>query len=214
MIYVKHLNFCFVRIPKNASTSVMYFLYKNVCREEDVVSRMYEWQDNQHTKFYYKNCPVLPHSHVDSAYLINNNIVPASADFYGVLREPLEKLLSLYLYRLRTGDYGRQAPSPEHFASLFTDGIFRDTPQQIQPQHTFLPADGTFWLYDNIENHLTDFCNKHDIKITTPIEVLNKSPGNTKTLIKYFYTNDLIDKIKSKYIKDFDLYAKIKDSIT
>ena len=188
----------------------MLFLYENMCNEEDIVSRMYEWSGDKYEKLYYKNCPILPHSHVDAKYVIANGIVPSNTKFYGIVREPLERVLSLYLYRIRDGAYGRVLPSPEHFQSLFNDGIFIDTPQQIQAQSTFLTDTGIYWLYENVENHLKELCVSNNITVTSPLQLLNKSPGNTKKLINHFYTEDLISKIKRAYDKDFILYEKLK----
>lgn len=212
MIYIKRFNFCFIRIPKNASSSIMLFLYENMCTEEDMISRMFEWDNTKYKKIYYKNCPMLPHSHIDSNYLITNSIVKSDASFYGVVREPLERTLSLYLYRIRDGVYGNIPPSPEHFQSLFVNGVFQDTPQQMQAQSTFLPDTGTYWLYDNVETNLKDLCYNYGIDIKSSLKILNKSPGDTKKLIKYFYSSTLIDKVQTAYMQDFLLYEKLKNN--
>ena len=209
MIYIKRFNLCFIRIPKNASSSAMHFIYHNMCEDEDVVSRMYEWNDDKIEKLYYKNCPVLPHSHIDSKYVVEQGIVPESAHFIGVIREPLERVLSLYLYRIRDGQYGPILPSPKHFRSQFADGVFNDTPQQTQPQHTFLPSNGEFWLYENINDHLLDLCSRYGVEVKEPLLRLNKSPGDTKQLIKHFFTPELIESIQHKYAEDFELYKRL-----
>ena len=185
-----------------------------MCEDEDVVSRMYEWNDDKIEKLYYKNCPVLPHSHIDSKYVVEQGIVPESAHFIGVIREPLERVLSLYLYRIRDGQYGPILPSPKHFQSQFVDGVFNDTPQQTQPQHTFLPSNGEFWLYENINDHLIDLCSRYGIEVKEPLLRLNKSPGDTKQLIKHFFTPELIESIRHKYAEDFELYERLKDVST
>lgn len=210
MIYIKRLNLCFIRIPKNASSSVMHFIYNNMCEDEDVISRMYEWNEDKIEKIYYKNCPILPHSHVDAKYVIEEGIVPSSAHFIGVVREPLERVLSLYLHRIRDGKYGPILPTPNHFQSQFVDGVLLDKPQQNQPQHTFLPENGEFFLYDNLQHHLTDLCNRYGLEAKDPLIRLNKSPGNTKQLIAHFFTPELIESIRHKYAKDFELYERLR----
>ena len=210
MIYVKRLNLCFIRIPKNASSSVMHFIYHNMCEDEDVVSRMYEWNAEHIEKIYYKNCPVLPHSHVDYKYVVEQGIVPASAHFVGVIREPLERVLSLYLHRIRDNKYGMVLPSPKHFESQFIDGVFQDKPQQSQPQHTFLPENGEYMLYDTIEEQLVSLCNRYEIEVKEPLIRLNKSPGHTKELVKHFFSPELISSIQRKYAEDFELYYRLK----
>ena len=154
----------------------MHFIYHNMCEDEDVVSRMYEWNDDKIEKLYYKNCPVL--------------------------------------YRIRDGQYGPILPSPKHFQSQFVDGVFNDTPQQTQPQHTFLPSNGEFWLYENINDHLLDLCSRYSVEVKEPLLRLNKSPGDTKQLIKHFFTPELIESIQHKYAEDFELYERLKDVST
>lgn len=211
MIYIKRFNLCFIRIPKNASSSAMHFIYHNMCEDEDVVSRMYEWNDDHIEKLYYKNCPKLPHSHVDAKYVVENDIVPSDAHFIGVIREPIERFLSLYLYRIRDGEYGPILPTPKHFQSLFDGGVFRDTPQQIQKQSTFLPENGEYWLYEDVEYHLHELCNRYNVEVKHPLQRLNKSPGETKKLIKHFFTEQLIESIRQEYAEDFELYERLLD---
>jgi hypothetical protein len=212
MIYFKRLNTCFIRIPKNASSSAMLFLYDNVWHKEDTISRMYRWNEHEYDKTYHENCPVLPNAHVDAKYVIDNGIVPATAQFYGIIREPLERCLSLYLYRIRDGRYGKILPSPEHFQSLFKYGVLQDTPQQMQIQSTFLNETGKYWLYEDIEKQLTDFCAQHNIKISVPLQLLNKSPGDTKRLVPIFFSNKVLTEFKIAYQKDFELYEKVKNN--
>ena len=209
MIYIKRLNTCFIRIPKNASSSVVWFLYNNVCTEEDTFSRISKVFGIGKSV----NGPDLANSHADATYLINNDIVPASASFLGVIREPLERQLSLYLFRIRDGNYGLQKPSPEHFRSLLINGILPDSPQQMQSQSSFIPSNlkRTFWLCDRLDYHLQDFCLEHNIITEKPLQILNKSPGNTKKLVNVFYNAYTKKQVEHTYYDDFQLYYSLVD---
>lgn len=212
---MKKYNICFIRIPKTASSSIMHFLYENLCDENDVVSRMYEWNDDVVEKKYHLNCPVLPHSHIDARYAIENEIVPKTAAFIGTIRDPIEKQLSLYLYRMTQGRYGSMKPSPEHFRSLMKYGSVMDKPQQMQSQSSFLEYEKdtkkVWWLYDNIENHTRELCEQLNVEIRQPLLTLNKSPGDTKKLIDVFYTQSIKDEVKEKYAEDWKIYEELKE---
>lgn len=216
MIYIKRLNFCYIRIPKSASTTVMTFLYNNICDPaEDIVSRAFEWDNDIYNKLFCLNCPTLPHSHVDVTYVIDNAIVPSSAIFKGVVRQPYERQLSLYFYRIRGGVYGHKKPSIAEFRSKIIDGVLQDHPQQMQTQSSFLKHKnitiGDYWLCDNIQQQLYDFCETHSIPIKVPLSCINKSPGNKKQLIDIFYTAELKAQVKNRYYEDFQLYERLKD---
>lgn len=187
------------------------FLYENVCYEEDIISKLLIWTGTEYARIYHKNSPPLPHSHVDSSYVIEHNIVPETAHFIGVIREPLERQLSLYLYRIRDAKYEVRLPSPEHFRSLFIDGMLKDKTQQMQPQSTFINKElsHTYWLFDTVDKHLTDFCITNNIEIKSPLQVMNRSPGNTKKLVDIFYTEELKNQVREAYEEDFILYNKV-----
>lgn len=187
-----------------------HFLYENVCTEDDIISKIVKLDSNSNSYVKIRNVAV-PHTHVDSTYVIEHNIVPSDAHFICVIREPLERQLSLYLYRIRDGIYPVRIPSPEHFRSLFIDGRLKDSTQQMQPQSTFInkQLSHTYWLYDNVEKHLIDFCVTNNIEITSPLQVMNRSPGNTKKLVDIFYTEELKNQVREAYEEDFILYNKV-----
>jgi hypothetical protein len=210
MIYINRFNLCFIRIPKNASSSVMDYIYSELCDETDRVSRAFEWDDSQYHKVYHVNMPPLPHSHVDARYAIENGIAPASANFYGIVRQPFERQLSLYLYRQLGGRY-KTPPSIEEFRRKLVDGVLQDKPQQMQPQHTFLeysePIDANWWVLDNISEHLREFSNTYGGNIHN-FKHLNRSPGQKNELVDLFYTPQLKQAVTRAYEKDFELYER------
>jgi hypothetical protein len=190
-----------------------HFLYENACSEEDVLSKIFTWTGSDYVKIYNKNSPRLPHANVDSDYVIKHNIVPRDAHFIGVIRNPLERQLSLYLQRIVEGKYSVKTPSPKHFKTLVINGIFQDKEPQGLPQCSFISKDlkHTYWLHDCIEKHLLDFCSNNSIPIKSELRVISRSPGNTKELIKVFYDDELLKQVQDMYKEDFALYNSLLD---
>ncbi len=214
MIYIKRLNFCYIRVPKNASSAIMHYLYNNACDpSEDIITHgITEYP--QRVSFI--NCPVLEHSHVDVTFAINQLNVPRDANFVGVIRHPLEKQLSLYLFRIVKGVY-QEKPSPEHFRSLLVDGELSDHRYwQKQHQHTFLEYEnetiGEWWLYEHIEDHLKLFMEQHELIEKIPMQKLNVSPGSKKDLIDVFYDADSKLQAIKAFEKDLELYERVRST--
>jgi hypothetical protein len=221
MIYIKRHNLCFIRVPKTGSQSLFYFLYRNMYTSEDLITKSivpidYHELHDKNTRLKLKKIhPTIKTAHTDVQYLIDNNFVDQSANFLGVIRNPLEKQLSLYMYRLREGAYGNTLPSPKHFQSLFRKGVLLDRSQHhMQSQHSFLEYNGTtigqWWLFDHINIHVEELIEKYKIKVNTPFVHINKSPGDKRKLIKNFYTDELKQDVFSAYQKDFELYNQLK----
>jgi hypothetical protein len=213
MIYIKRLNFCFIRVPKNASSTIMHYLYQNACdQKKDIITHGFtEYPE----RISFINCPRLEHSHIDAQFAIDKLNIPLDSKFVGVIRNPLEKQLSLYMFRILNNIYGVK-PSPEHFRSMLDNGELKDTrPWQIQHQHTFLKYNenniGTWWLYDNIDDHLFEFMKEYDITERIPLQKLNASPGIKKNLIDIFYDSDTKAQAMKAFKKDIELYEKAKE---
>lgn len=192
----------------------MHYLYQNVCDPtEDIISHgITEYPE----RISFINCPPLEHSHVDINFVLNNVLVPANASFTGVLRNPLERQISLYMFRIYRGGYfNSKVPSPEHFRSILYRGELQDYRYwQTQHQNTFLDSteatDKEWWVYDNIEDYLSYFMRKYNLTEKVPLEKLNASPGNKKDLIPIFYDDKTKTQAMAAFEKDIDLYEKAK----
>jgi hypothetical protein len=215
MIYIKKINTCLVRVPKAGSQSLLMFFFKNLYDETtDKISRMPGLSEDKMSLTFEKN-PDWPFksSHITVSNLIDHNIVDKSANFIAVVRNPLEKFLSLYFYFLRMGKYDNVIPSKEHFHSMFNAGTYmRVKEHHIIPQHKFLEFNGetigNWWSFDFLNEHVNELCNEHSIYPKYKFQHLNKSPGNKSKLINHFYSDDLIRDIKTIYQNDFDLYEE------
>lgn len=211
MIYVKRFNLCYIRVPKNASSSVMHYLYHNVCdKENDLITHGILDYPN---KVSFINMPKLEHSHVDMQFAVDNLKVPLNARFIGIIRHPLEKQISLYMFRVKRGVYKKM--SVAHFRSLLVNGELEDYRYwQTQHQHTYLEYNeepkGEWWLYDYVEQHLKSLMDELGLTEQMPLQKLNSTPGDKRELINLFYDKESRLAAEKAFAKDIALYEETK----
>ena len=212
MIYIKKLNFCFIRIPKNASSSIMHFMQANAGCEEDVFSRVFKLEGNILSKGYGQNFPSTHNSHCDASYAIDHGLVPQTAKFVGVVRDPFDRQLSLYLYRMK--DQTTIKPSPEHFKHSTINGILQDLPHHMQLQSSYLSystdIDHEFWLFENVHNHVANWCKEYNITPIKPLTDLSRFSVDTLSLIDTYYDDELRSQVAEAWAPDIELYNKLK----
>jgi hypothetical protein len=215
MISIKRLKFNFINVPKNASTSIRRFFIDNVVQPEDMYSNYYEsfepfiaWNQNMPLKH-------VENSHMDVTYAIENGLLDQNETIVGVIRHPIERVLSLYLYRAKQGWV--KTPSISDFRnSVRPYGYYPDRLSQNKLQSSFLEYKGqnigTWWLFDNIETHINDFTKTYDIDVKHPLRVQNKSIKNrdTKEYVETFYDADTLAAVNKYYEKDIELYEGLK----
>jgi hypothetical protein len=204
MIWLKRHKLVFVKIPKNASEAVSHHLHMHMCRSEDVFTYDNGFGQNM----------VEPHSrhcHMDARYILGNNLADHDNLFVGVIRHPIERLLSLYLYRQRQRRYNTGI-SVEDFRYRAKEGFIIDHPWHMQLQSTFL--DGAdrhqYWSYDKLSTHITELSGESNFK------TVNKSipTKSTQDLIDVFY-DDITRRVVHKYWqRDIDLYHEVINAET
>jgi hypothetical protein len=206
MIYIKRFNLCFVEIPKTASQSIRHAFLKNVVNwNEDNISGLYSADVHK--------------IHSNSRYIIRNNLAPRNAKFIGVIREPLERQLSAYIYY-------NKIPTPNHFYKIYSREPRKDdipyfwefmgkVGSESQSSYINQGLNHEFWLYDNLEDHFQKFKQEYNIDSTLKLEIINKGMADpnltTKSLIDKFYSEELKDIMKRIYADDFKLYDELKN---
>ena len=195
----------------------MEYFYKNICdTKTDIISHGITTYPE---KISFINCPKLEHSHVDAKFAIDELNVPNNAKFIGVVRHPLERQISLYLFRIRRGEYScGKHNMPKHFRSKLINGELQDhQPCQMQHQHTFLEyaesINGEWWIYERVEEHLTNLMKEYGIEQKLNFGYLNKSTqslGKSKELIDVLYDDDTKKLAEKAFEKDIDLYYERK----
>jgi hypothetical protein len=215
MISIRKYKFNFINVPKNASTSIRRFFIDNVVGPEDRYTAYY----NTPTDHWSQGMGVhAPHSHMDVEYAVEHGLIDLNETIVGVIREPFERVLSLYLYRAKQGLISN--PSVQHFRESVMSGYYPDTLWQNQEQHTFLEYQGkqvgTWWLFDNIQKHINQFVETYGVEVKEPLKWQNKSINghDTKEFVDRFYNEDTRNAVNKYYEQDIELYNRIKNAST
>jgi hypothetical protein len=212
MISIRRFKFNFINVPKNASTSIRRFFIDNVVQPEDSYSEYYEDENtrwSQNMAHHHAS-----HSHMDVTYAVDNGLLDKTETIVGVLREPVERVLSLYLYRVKQGLV--QSPGIADFRRSVSVGFYPDRPWQNQLQSSFLTYEGKqlgqWWLFDNIDHHINDFVDTYGIDVKRPLLTQNKSIKNhdTKEYLSTFYDADTLRAVTKYYEQDIELYHRMR----
>lgn len=198
-----------MKIPKNASEAMSLYFQQNVASQEDVFTLDNGFSQNI-------SPPHDTHCHMDVVYISRHNLCDVDARFVGIIREPLERLLSLYLYRCRQNRYGVK-PSPEDFRKRAAKGFIEDHPWQMQLQSTFLSGASniSYWCFDRLDEHVAQLREELKYIEKAPLQIVNNSSNiNTKSLIDIFYDSPTRDLVSKYWARDKELYNEIKHSKT
>lgn len=220
MIHCPKYNFNFLRIPKNASSSVADFLVRNYAENGERTSIWTEVNDAGITD--YKFNPKIQKKyaekyrwiHMTLQELVRHEIIPeekaASMDNIGIIRNPYERQLSLYFFLKR----GREK-SVDQFRTIMQDGYYLTDPNNkiLQTDFTKLNGEdvGTWWLYDNLATHLNEFVASKGISIRYKLPK-HKSTWKPKdpVLIEQFYDQATKDAVQRYFEADFEKYYELK----
>lgn len=210
MIYIKRLNIAFIKIPKNASTSFSNYLIENLVTPED----SYTLTANRYFDLNSMKSQNIPEQYDKQSHLTYaqcNSLLPPDTLCYAIIRNPLERMLSLYVYRLQQRAYGNMLPSVVHFRSLIKNGVFQDFAWQQTQQTTFLEgARYKQWmLYDSLDFEVKQFADKYAISASN-FPRINASVGDKQALVHKYFDDDTIESIHSRYKQDFELYEELK----
>lgn len=223
MIYVKRFDTAFLRIPKTGSEALQLFLEQNVVDySEDVISRPIrllpptETTNTKLHKIALNTTEVFPTGHATAAYTIDKGVCTTDTHFIGVIRDPLEKQVSNFIYRLRKKEYVLQGTLANTFKMYITNGIltkedYKHTMSQVDyfKYNGCLLPNVEFWPYPKFNERLYEFCESHNVDIKNPLQTINKSPGDKKKLIALLYTADILEQVMDVYKDDFELYNSL-----
>ena len=228
MIYSNKHNICFLRIPKTGSESLFSFLITNLYdTNADIISRKIEKLDNDEI-VWGENNPLVENSHVGADYLIKNNIVPKNCEFVGVIRNPYEKILSVYFAKVNIQKFKSSEEFISYFRYIIKGGklsiSIKKYDEYIQeyhiiPQSSFFKHEGKYvekyrmLLFDNIEKELSCYLKEKNINIDVKFPHINRTKYKTKQLIDIFYTDEIKEKVKEVYREDFKIYSDLKENI-
>jgi hypothetical protein len=220
MVICEKHNFLYLRIPKNASSSLAAFFVKNFCamsdrwtEVNDAGLRDHKVDINVINKYRYQYRWI----HLTLQELVDNGLVTTydahDKDVISVLRNPFMRQISLYFFLKRGMD-----KSPEEFRHIFRDGFHEsDTSNKIlQTDYSKLNGVdcGTWWMYNNLDNHVKEFCQSRgvDSSLQLPQHKGTWTPKDLKLFDEY-YDQKTQDAVRRYYEKDFDKMLELETGL-
>lgn len=182
MIYLKTKDVLFISIPKNASSSFGTLLKP--------------FADIYSTK------------HLTLQEIQSITKISTDTKKIAIIRDPLERLLSLYLYRSKQRRYGDHLPSPNHFRIKILEGNGKllDHKWQMLLQTEYMTkSDGIWWDYKDIDTLAR-------LLVDMQLPIVNKSTTIPyEQLIPVFYDAEILELVRKVYKADINLYNEIKN---
>lgn len=221
MVICKSQKFIFLRVPKNASTSLATFFVKGYCDKDDIYSGIGDSSvsrqnipDSIHTK-YRKGYRII---HLTLNELIQNQLIDESfardCRIIGVIRDPFDRQLSLYSFKNR----GKGNNSPEDFRRMFRNGYCDDDLNNRIPQSDYLKIGdesvGEWWLYDDLNEHLKTFQAKYPMTRTIDLPHYKSSfrkNVDKQEQIDYYYNDEVKNAVREYYAEDFKIIERLKN---
>lgn len=210
MIYIKRHNLCFLEVPKTASSSLRNFLARELYDpSEDIITE---------------------YNHYNSRFIIRNKLVPSNAKFFAVIREPLERQLSAYLYAhsrlLNNYPISFLPEDVDHFETICRAGFSDEIKLNFDlglgkvaaaQQSSYINRNlkHEFWLYENLDTHIEDLKGQYNIRSDAYLDRINPTfvdkSLSVKSLIDVFYTDELKGIVRKQYADDVKLYDELKN---
>ena len=163
--------FIFLRVPKNASSSLAQWFIKNYTDEYDVYTEVNDGgisSKGDARKLHSKYSKDSHFIHMTLQELKDEGIVHMGHlkdyETISVIRNPLERQLSLHFF---LASLHRYKPEPGKFREHFWEGHHIDDTNNKILQSDYTIVDGvdygTWWGYDNLDYHVTKFEETHGV---------------------------------------------------
>jgi len=220
MVICEKYNFVFLRVPKNASSSLAEFFVRNFCDMGD------KWTDvndcglpmnNIPRELVYKYADKYRYIHLTLEELVQNRMLPPTdlerKRIITVIRDPLMRQLSLYFFLKRV-----ETPSIEEFRSIFKDGYHASDPSnkilQTEYPRVYGYDYGEYWLYNKLDRYVDSFAKQNNV---IPQNSLQKfKSGFTPqqvNLIDKWYDQKTLDAVRKYYEKDFEKIIELETGL-
>lgn len=219
-------NFIFLRVPKNASTTVSAHFIQNGCNPRfDTWTRIHEinakdvnvppavFENHNHDWHYV---------HLSLNEIIKCGVVTEEQaremDVINIIREPFERQLSLFFFRYKESNptVGSKTLDEEvikkFFRKCFKDGYhYTDGSNKLRQYDYGTIGDehvAECWLYENIDEHMREFCSRKKIPFF-PLDTFKSS--ERKEYDMSYYDDATYEAVANYYAKDIELYNKLKE---
>lgn len=222
MVICKPHNFIFLRIPKNASTSLAAFFIKNYCGNDDIYTYVGNAKiptrnvSNDVVQKYKKDHRII---HLTLNEIVDSGVITgeeaAQKDVIGILRNPLERQLSLFFFLSK--EFKKNDTSVRTFRREFRNGCHETDPSNKITQYEYcLLGDkniGKYWLYENINDELEKFVKDKGVKLKEPLQKYKsnyRTRKDTEALIEEYYDGPTRKAVEEYYANDFEIYERLK----
>lgn len=222
MVVSNQYNFIFLRVPKNASTSMATWFVQNCCNHTDrymgigdsgtKANNINPRVIQKHRKFYH-------HIHMTLQEIVDEGIVTTeealTKKVITIIRDPFARQLSLFFFK------EKKYKTPQEFRKVFakgcheTDGNNQILQSDYSKINGELAPNSDIWLYEDLKEKHANFISKNNIIEKAQV---NKYKSNRRPkqdineLIKEYYDDATREAVYSYYKKDFELIKRIKES--
>jgi len=213
-------NFIYLRVPKNASSSLAEYFIRNFCTQQDA------WTEVNDCGIPTHNVPIrlirmYQHQyrfiHLTLSELVSNKIISEETlshkRIITPIRDPFMRQLSLYFF-LKRG----QTKSVSEFRYLFKEGRHESDRNNMTLQTDYARVKGVdhaeYWLYNKLDRHVNAFTLQHNIDNPTALQNFKGgfTPKNQQ-LIDEYYDKKTLDAVKRYYEKDIEKIMELETGL-
>lgn len=208
-------NFIFLRVPKNASSSLAEYFVRNFCDFNDQYTAVNDCAINNYNvpaaliaKYRHQSRFI----HLTLQELIDNDIVTEekarNMKKIIVMRDPLHRQLSLYFFLCKMK---RSKPNVLHFREVFKGGKHESDTNNAILQLDYvkicgqLRGDIEIWPYHDLDYQIENFSKDHDIKHRIKNHKSNVRPNQQiQDLVSEYYDDATIRAVREYYREDVE----------
>lgn len=219
-MYVSHkYKLIFLRSPKTASSSLSEWFIKNIPDSQAIYTPVEDSKipgtlDASLINKYKLN---FKYYHFTIQDLVRENVITEhQAKTYrviSVLREPIDRQKSLF-YFYSKWKAGNRPLDLKLYKALAPNGQFLGEPNSAIKQTNLLKLGdeliGEFWLYENIEQHLSELVNSLNIEVKAPLP-RHKATFRKNRNNEIEFDSISLEMLKTVFKVDFEVYNELKE---
>lgn len=212
---ISELNkFIYIRIPKNASTSLATFFIQNYCDKNYIYTGVGDANIRPHN---ISESIITKHKvqyriiHLTLNEIIQEGIITEeearNKKVIGVIRNPFERQLSLFFFKNRSN---KSKATVDNFRKELIKGFIESDGSNHILQTDYLKINneniGEYWKYDNLDQHLLEFIEEHGPPKHQIKSFKSKFKPKNKNLVDEYYDLATRKAVEEYFAKDFEEY--------